>query len=166
MAKRTSAKRIFLLAVVVLLLSSAAACSTQEKQSASSRTTKQPAASQGSTTGKGSTSPLGHHCLRGSTIKTKTSAAPRFEVLKNCYFADSGGIRSQNITVRTEATSAKGLYRIAKNIRDSGGVWVDTTVVSFVRGSGDHQEKIGRAFLTSRQFGGKITVSLENHSAG
>jgi hypothetical protein len=108
---------------------------------------------------------LGHHCLPGSSIKTSThrAAVPEFKILKNCYFADREGIRSQNITVETESTSKADMYRIAKVIRDSGGVWVDTTVVDFVKNADDHQEKSGRAYLASQQFGGHIVVTLSKN---
>ena len=108
---------------------------------------------------------MGHHCLPGSTIKISTheGAVPEFKILKNCYFADREGIRSQNITVETMSASKEGMYRIAKVIHDSGGVWVDTTVVDFVKNANDHQEKSGRAYLTSQQFGGRIVVTLSRH---
>ena len=108
---------------------------------------------------------MGHHCLQGSSIKTSTeeTAVPEFKILKNCYFADREGIRSQNITVETESTSKAGMYRIAKVIRGSGGVWVDTTVVDFVKNADDHQEKSGRVYLASQQFGGHIVVTLSKN---
>jgi hypothetical protein len=103
--------------------------------------------------------------LPGSTIKTAThkAAVPEFEILENCYFADKGGIRSQIITVETASTSKAGMYRIAKIIRNSGGVWVDTAVVDFVKNAHGHQEKSGRAYLTSQQFGGGIVVTSSRY---
>jgi hypothetical protein len=155
--------KTFLVSVGLLLLLPiiVASCDKQARPSAANRTSGQSSRAQEPSTNQESSSPLGHHCLPGSSIKKSThqAAVPGFKILKNCYFADKLGIRSQNITVETESTSEAGMYRVAKVIRDSGGVWVDTTIVDFVKNDNNHQEKSGRAYLTSQQFGGRIVVT-------
>ena len=158
-------KTFFLVSVGLILLMTLPSCTKQSHPSATSETSRQPPRAQKSYSSQASSSPLGHHCLPGSSIKTSIhqAAVPDFEILKNCYFADSEGIRSQTITVETESTSEVGMHRIAKVIRDSGGVWVDTTVVDFVKNESDHQEMSGRAYLTSQQFGSRIVVTLNKN---
>jgi hypothetical protein len=162
-AMQGSSKKFFSISVGLLWLLPivAASCGKQVSPSAASRTSEQSLGVQRTTTHQQSHSPLGHHCLPGSTIKASTHKAtvPEFKILKNCYFADKGGIRSQIITVETASTSKSGMYRIAKLIRNSGGVWVDTTVVDFVKNTNGHREKSGRAYLTSQQFGSSILVT-------
>jgi hypothetical protein len=160
-----SSKRLFLVGVGLILLMTLSSCIKQDHPSAASQTRAHPLRAQKPYTNQESSSPLGHHCLPGSSIKISIhqAAVPEFEILKNCYFADREGIRSQNITVETESASEAGMYRIAKVIRESGGVWVDTTVVDFVKNENSHQEMSGRAYLTSQQFGSRIVVTLSKN---
>jgi hypothetical protein len=160
-----TSKMISLVSVGLLSLSLivGASCGTQGHPGTASRTSRAPLHAQKPSTNQESSSPLGHHCLPGSSIKLSThqAAAPKFRILRNCYFADREGIRSQDITVETNSTSETGMYQISKVIRDSGSVWVDTTVVDFVKNTNsDHLQKTGRAYMTSQQFGGRIVVTL------
>jgi hypothetical protein len=149
-------RRLLAAALLALLLAS---CAGQGRQSTRSTTSAEASAS------TRSSSPLGHHCLSGSNIEAaaRRELALRFEVLKNCYFADRGGIRSQEITVEVPSGSRAGMYRVAKAIRDSGGAWTDTTVIDFVRGTGGRRERVGRAYVSSLQFGGDIVLTLHKH---
>ena len=97
----SGSKKSFLIIVGLLLLIIVTSCGKQIHPSAASRTSGQSLRAQKLYTNQESPSLLGHHCLPGSTIKISTheGAVPEFKILKNCYFADREGIRSQNITV-------------------------------------------------------------------